>query len=79
MSDDIYVSSKIPFGEPTANGDVFIGMKPEMFIGKPVTLNFDHEKTLGVVLDAKRLVDEQAVGILMKLDKSLTMFPNEPK
>jgi hypothetical protein len=79
MNDDIYVSSKIPFGEVSANGDVFPEMKPEMFIGKPVTLNFDPNKPLGIVVDASIPQDKEVVQILMKLDKSFTIFPNEPK
>lgn len=67
-----YISSKVVFGELGSNGDMFIGVRPEEFIGKPVSINFEHDKPpVGVVIDAKETTEqEKSIVLTISVEKN---------
>ena len=71
MKKYIYVTSKFDPNQISANGDMLVGLSAEQFVGKPVSLNFDH--VVGEVIDAKKNEVDQTIELTMKVDKKINL------
>ncbi len=74
MSDFIYIKSNFIPGDLNSNGDRFVGVKPEHFLGKPVVVDFQNDdirKTVGMVVDALEV--DAGIHMTIAIDKNVNL------
>src|ERR1035437_2921831 len=71
----LYVRSRIFYNDfPNGNGDVFVGIDPSKFVGKPVSLEFREHDANGFIGDVHDAYSESTntyVDIIASIDSNV--------